>query len=99
LIDMPTFLLEVGTEELPADFVDSAIAQWKERIPQSLKEQCLTHEPIEFYGTPRRLGVLIPGLLEQQPDREEEVKGHLPKPHLRMAIPPQPPLALPASRG
>jgi glycyl-tRNA synthetase beta chain len=72
---MPTFLLEVGTEELPADFVDSAIAQWKERIPQSLKEQCLTHEPIEFYGTPRRLGVLIPGLLEQQPDREEEVKG------------------------
>ena len=72
---MPTFLLEVGTEELPADFVDSAIAQWKERIPQSLKEQCLTHEPIEFYGTPRRLGVLIQGLLEQQPDREEEVKG------------------------
>jgi glycyl-tRNA synthetase beta chain len=72
---MPTFLLEVGTEELPADFVDSAITQWKERIPQSLKEQCLTHEPIEFYGTPRRLGVLIQGLLEQQPDREEEVKG------------------------
>lgn len=72
---MPTFLLEVGTEELPADFVDSAIAQWNERIPLSLKEQCLTHEKIEFYGTPRRLGVLIPGLLEQQPDREEEVKG------------------------
>ena len=72
---MPTFLLEVGTEELPADFVDSAIAQWKERIPQSLNEQCLTHETIEYYGTPRRLGVLIPGLLEQQPDREEEVKG------------------------
>lgn len=72
---MPTFLLEVGTEELPADFVDSAIAQWKERIPQSLGEQCLTTEGIEFYGTPRRLGVLIQGLLEQQPDREEEVKG------------------------
>ncbi|HEY9831239.1 MAG TPA: glycine--tRNA ligase subunit beta [Stenomitos sp.] len=72
---MPTFLLEVGTEELPADFVDSAIAQWKDRIPQYLKEQCLTTEGIEFYGTPRRLGVLIQGLLEQQPDREEEVKG------------------------
>ena len=23
------FLLEIGTEELPADFVDSAIAQWQ----------------------------------------------------------------------
>jgi glycyl-tRNA synthetase beta chain len=72
---MPTFLLEVGTEELPADFVDSAIKQWESRIPQSLKEQFLTTEAIEFYGTPRRLGVLIQGLLEKQPDREEEVKG------------------------
>jgi glycyl-tRNA synthetase beta chain len=72
---MLTFLLEVGTEELPADFVDSAIAQWKSRIPQSLGEQFLTTEAIEFYGTPRRLGVLIQGLLQQQPDREEEVKG------------------------
>jgi glycyl-tRNA synthetase beta chain len=72
---MLTFLLEVGTEELPADFVDSAIAQWKSRIPQSLKEQFLTTEAIEFYGTPRRLGVLIQGLLDKQPDREEEVKG------------------------
>jgi glycyl-tRNA synthetase beta chain len=72
---MPTFLLEVGTEELPADFVDSAIAQWQSLLPQSLNEQFLTTEAIEFYGTPRRLGVLIKGLLEKQPDREEEVKG------------------------
>lgn len=72
---MSNFLLEVGTEELPADFVDSAIAQWQSRIPQSLNEQFLTSQAIEFYGTPRRLGVLIKGLLTQQPDREEEVKG------------------------
>jgi hypothetical protein len=25
---MPNFLFEVGTEELPATFVDSAIKQW-----------------------------------------------------------------------
>jgi glycyl-tRNA synthetase beta chain len=72
---MLNFLLEVGTEELPADFVDSAIAQWQSRIPQSLSEQFLTTEAIEFYGTPRRLGVLIKGLLDQQPNRQEEVKG------------------------
>ncbi|MEW6498043.1 MAG: glycine--tRNA ligase subunit beta [Cyanobacteriota bacterium] len=72
---MSNFLLEVGTEELPADFIDSAIAQWQSRIPQSLNEQFLTTEGIEFYGTPRRLGVLIQGLLDKQPDREEEVKG------------------------
>jgi glycyl-tRNA synthetase beta chain len=72
---MPTFLLEVGTEELPADFVDSAIAQWQSLLPKSLDEQFLTSEAIEVYGTPRRLAVLIKGLPVQQPDREEEVKG------------------------
>ncbi len=72
---MPTFLLEVGTEELPADFVDSAIAQWKSHIPQSLDEQLLTPQSIEVYGTPRRLGVMVKGLPMQQPDREEELKG------------------------
>ena len=72
---MPQFLLEVGTEELPASFVESAIAQWQSRLPKTLEEQFLTPEAIEVYGTPRRLGVLIKGLPEQQPDREEEVKG------------------------
>ena len=36
---MPAFLFEVGTEELPASFVDQAIAQWKTLIPASLKEE------------------------------------------------------------
>ncbi|NEP14706.1 MAG: glycine--tRNA ligase subunit beta [Symploca sp. SIO2C1] len=72
---MSTFLLEIGTEELPADFVESAIAQLQSRIPQTLKEEFLTPEGIEVYGTPRRLAVLIKGLPEQQPNREEEVKG------------------------
>jgi glycyl-tRNA synthetase beta chain len=72
---MSNFLLEVGTEELPADFVVSAIAQLQSRLPKSLDEQFLTPEAIEVYGTPRRLAVLIKGLPVQQPDREEEVKG------------------------
>ncbi len=72
---MPTFLLEVGTEELPANFVESAIKQWQSRLSQSLDEHLLTPESIQVYGTPRRLAVLIQGLPRQQPDREEEVKG------------------------
>ncbi len=72
---MPTFLLEVGTEELPADFVASAIKQWQSRLPKALDENFLAPESIEVYGTPRRLAMLIQGLPVQQPDREEEVKG------------------------
>ena len=72
---MATFLLEVGTEELPASFVSSAIAQWKAKIPQSLEENLLTYDSLEVYGTPRRLAVVIKALPSQQPDREEEIKG------------------------
>lgn len=72
---MVDFLLEVGVEELPADFVSSAIAQWQERIPQSLTAEFLTSSSIEVYGTPRRLAVLIKGLPNKQSDREEEIKG------------------------
>jgi glycyl-tRNA synthetase beta chain len=72
---MPSFLLEVGTEELPANFVDEALSQWRSRIPAQLTELNLASEAIHFYGTPRRLAVLIQGLPAQQPDQAEEVKG------------------------
>ncbi|MEL7359521.1 MAG: glycine--tRNA ligase subunit beta [Cyanobacteria bacterium J06560_6] len=72
---MATFLLEVGTEELPASFVSEALAQWKTKVPAELKEQFLDNDGIEFYGTPRRLAMLIKGLGDRQPDREEEAKG------------------------
>jgi glycyl-tRNA synthetase beta chain len=72
---MPHFLLEVGTEELPASFLSSAVAQWKSLIPKSLAENNLNSDAVEVYGTPRRLAVLIKGLPSKQADREEEVKG------------------------
>ena len=72
---MPAFLLEVGTEELPAGFLSDAIVQWRSRIPESLKTHNLPEAVVEVYGTPRRLAVLITGLPSQQADREEEIKG------------------------
>lgn len=72
---MPAFLLEVGTEELPAGFLSDAIVQWKSRIPHSLATHNLPDAVVEVYGTPRRLAVLITGLPSQQADRKEEIKG------------------------
>ncbi|NEQ43905.1 MAG: glycine--tRNA ligase subunit beta [Leptolyngbya sp. SIOISBB] len=72
---MATFLLEVGTEELPASFVEEALAQWRDRIPAELDEAFLTPGDIRYYGTPRRLALLLTDLPEKQPDREEEAKG------------------------
>ncbi|MCZ2203205.1 MAG: glycine--tRNA ligase subunit beta [Cylindrospermopsis raciborskii PAMP2012] len=72
---MTAFLLEVGTEELPASFLSSAITQWRSRIPQMLEAHGLPIEKVAVFGTPRRLAVLITGLPSQQLDQEEEIKG------------------------
>jgi glycyl-tRNA synthetase beta subunit len=56
---MASFLLEVGTEELPASFIVDALRQWQERIPKNLDEHQLTTSKVSVYGTPRRLAVLI----------------------------------------
>lgn len=72
---MPNFLLEIGTEELPADFIDSAINQWQTKIRQNLTDAFLSPQNVKVYGTPRRLAVLIEGLESKQLDREEEIKG------------------------
>ncbi|PSB33375.1 glycine--tRNA ligase subunit beta [Chlorogloea sp. CCALA 695] len=72
---MSDFLLEVGTEELPASFVTDALQQWRVLIPQSLTQNNLAIKSLEVYGTPRRLAVLITGLPAKQPDRVEDVKG------------------------
>lgn len=72
---MPVFLLEIGTEELPASFVSSALDQWRQRIPADLAGASLSYDGIQWFGTPRRLAVLIHNLPAQQPDRIEEIKG------------------------
>ncbi|MEO0769193.1 MAG: glycine--tRNA ligase subunit beta, partial [Cyanobacteria bacterium J06649_4] len=96
---MATFLLEVGTEELPASFVSEALSQWKIKVPADLKEHFLESDSLEFYGTPRRLALLISGLPERQPDREEEAKGPPAKAAFRDGKPTKAATGFAASRG
>ena len=70
-----TFLLEIGTEELPADFVRSALQQLERRVRTDLKELRLDHGQLSVTGTPRRLLVQISDLIDSQPDLEEDRKG------------------------
>ncbi len=72
---MSNFLLEVGTEDLPAGFVSDAIRQWEMMIPASLVAEALTHDRVQVYATPRRLSVIISNLPDRQIDRQEEIKG------------------------
>ena len=69
------FLLEIGTEELPAADLQSALEQLAERVPVLLDELRLTHGDVKILGTPRRLIVYVEGLAEQQTERTTVVKG------------------------
>ena len=70
-----TFLLEIGTEELPADFVKQALDQLEQRVSRDLREARLGHEAVSVFGTPRRLVVSVAELEERQPDLQEDRKG------------------------
>ena len=72
---MATFLLEIGTEELPADFARLALPQLETQARQGLAEECLSHTSLAVTSTPRRLVLVVEGLPLQQADRREEHKG------------------------
>jgi glycyl-tRNA synthetase beta chain len=70
-----TFLLEIGTEELPADFVRTALPQLEALVRRDLADLHLSHGTVRSLGTPRRLAIQVEQLSEQQEDRVEELKG------------------------
>lgn len=72
-----TFVLELGSEELPPDDVLSAINQLKDRLPALLSKLRLSYKEggITIEGTPRRLAVIVGDLAPCQPDSVERMRG------------------------
>jgi len=68
-------ILEIGTEEIPAGFLDYAIADLSSLAKKALEENSLSFESMESHGTPRRLTLRVQGLPEKQEDRTEEAFG------------------------
>ncbi len=69
------FVLEIGTEELPAQDVTAAIEQLTAAAPALLGNLRLDHGPVRVAGTPRRLVVYVKDLAPRQADKEQAVKG------------------------
>ena len=73
---MPDFLLEIGTEEIPARMIDAAREELARRVTDLLQRERLGDEPaVQSYSTPRRLAVLVSGVASAQPDVCEQVTG------------------------
>ena len=70
-----TFLLEVGSEELPATYIPGAMASLKARLEKLVKDEGLPHEGIEVYGSPRRLSAIVKGLPLGKAEQALEKRG------------------------
>jgi glycyl-tRNA synthetase beta chain len=86
---MPDFLLEIGTEEIPARMMDSAWQDLAKRVIEVLVRESLfkagspktsadTEMPETIFHpcvTPRRLALIVPGIAATQPDVQEQLTG------------------------
>ncbi len=70
-----TFLLEIGSEELPATFVMSGLASLERQLKGVLEKEGLSFGQINLYGTPRRLSVEVQELTVKTAPKEVEKKG------------------------
>lgn len=72
---MKTFLLEIGSEEIPARFIPTGLQLLREGITSLLREAAIESGEIQQFATPRRLAILINNVSHCQRDREREVTG------------------------
>lgn len=72
---MEKLLFEIGTEEIPAQYMDFILKQYKELAEKKMQELRIAFTDVKTYGTPRRLAFIAEGLPEQQADTTVEAKG------------------------
>lgn len=70
-----TFLLEIGSEELPATFVPIGLSSLEKKFRQLLEKEGIPFESIHVFGTPRRLAIMIQALAANKPEQTIEKRG------------------------
>ncbi|MGL9760447.1 MAG: glycine--tRNA ligase subunit beta [Symbiopectobacterium sp.] len=70
-----TFLVEIGTEELPPRALRSLAESFAANFTTELDNARLTHSDVSWFAAPRRLALKVAQLSAAQPDREVEKRG------------------------
>lgn len=68
-------LVEIGSEELPFDFIAPALASLKNQTERMLSESRLSYRRVHTVGTPRRLVFVVEGVVAHQAATVKETMG------------------------
>ncbi len=68
-------ILEIGTEEIPALFLEESTVSFRDNIVRRFNDNSLEFENVEIFYTPRRITARVTGLLPEQKDRIIETFG------------------------
>ncbi len=72
---MRDLLFEIGMEEIPASFLEPALAQLQNRFTEKVKELKIGCGTVTVMGTPRRLTLMAKDVAEKQEDITEQLLG------------------------
>ncbi len=72
---MTDLLFEIGTEEIPAGYLEPALEQMKAEFISKTSEMHIEHGDVRLFGTPRRLAFIVSALADKQDDIREELLG------------------------
>ncbi|SFN66903.1 glycyl-tRNA synthetase beta chain [Izhakiella capsodis] len=70
-----TFLVEIGTEELPPKALRNLAESFADNFTAELDNAGLAHGEVKWFATPRRLALKVDAMSAAQPDREVEKRG------------------------
>jgi glycyl-tRNA synthetase beta chain len=72
---MDTLLLEIGTEEIPAGYINPALKGLAATLQKKMTEARIEHGSAEIFGSPRRLAVRIEKVAAKQLPLKTELTG------------------------
>ncbi len=72
---MSLFILEIGSEELPARFLANEQTELYNSFTAALTENAIAYGKIEVFSTPRRAIVKIDDVVDIQQEKEETISG------------------------
>lgn len=72
---MSRYLLEIGVEEIPSDYIEKTKSQLKDKFEKLLEENKLTYDEVRVESTPRRFAIFIENVNANKSSQKISVKG------------------------